>query len=889
MPAGKMRAGLRFSVTFAAVAIAGGLAAAPALAGGIQARIWRFAGTGVAGVVVPGAATNSPLDAPRAVATDYSNATRLSGSNVYVVDANHEVEEINAAGRLSVIAGTGVSGAPVPGPALGSPLGNLLGVAVNPSTGDVFVADASNNVVEEITPGGTLSIFAGGGQTMPSTASIAATGAMLRAPSGVGVDPAGDLFIADSGNNMVEKVTTSGMLSTFAGTGVPGAPTNSAVATTSKLNSPDAVAVDDLGNVDVADAGNFEVDQVNTSGDLTILAGDGQSGEPSSGANATVGPLGTPRGLGFDTNDLLYVADADNSTVWLLAGSPTQISRVFGTGVAGVALYGQVYYSPQTPLNQPSGFARALSNDDASGRLIADTGNNTIDLITSESARAPSDQGTGTVAPTVVGDATQGQTLTADPGSWIAADGFAYQWQSCAADASNCVDIPGATSYTYVPVASDVGHPIRFVVTASNTGSASAFFSPTTATSPVTGSVAPAAAVNTAPPAITGSAIQGQTLTASNGIWTGNPSSFSYQWQDCNASGGACVDIPGATSGTYTVGVTDVGLTIEVVVTATNLGGPSSARSAPTSIVAAIPGPAPTTPAAARPVTLGPVPSAGVHVSGSGRAVLSVVCPQTSAGCDASGVLTIHLPKPLDARAASVAAAHGTVLARFSGKMIASGHSALVTVRLSPTVFRRLQSLHIRRVKVTLSLSNHLTGGPAVSSTQTLYLLIPPLSAAGCADPTGQLNATSLGAVTLGATRARTQRVLPRFTVRNYHTDDFCLFGGPGVRVGYASARLLGTSPAAKQTITGTVLLALTANRLYTLRGVRPGARLAAVAHQLKLAGPVHAGLNDWYVVPGATNNGLLKVRNGVILEVGIVNKQLTNGPVAQHRLLRNF
>lgn len=89
--------------------------------------------------------------------------------------------------------------------------------------------------------------------------------------------------------------------------------------------------------------------------------------------------------------------------------------------------------------------------------------------------------------------------------------------------------------------------------------------------------------------------------------------------------------------------------------------------------------------------------------------------------------------------------------------------------------------------------------------------------------------------------------------------------------------------------LNGKIVLALTANPYYTLGGVRQGVRLATAARRLALGKRLHWGSNDWYVIAGKTSNGVLKVRHGIIWEVGIANKQLTNNRAAQLRLLRNF
>jgi hypothetical protein len=192
-----------------------------------------------------------------------------------------------------------------------------------------------------------------------------------------------------------------------------------------------------------------------------------------------------------------------------------------------------------------------------------------------------------TALPTIGGSAVQAQTLSATNGSWNGSPtAYAYQWQDCDSSGNNCTDITGATSASYVLGSGDVGDSVRVVVTATNAAGS------TSASSAQTAAVAaspPPAPSNTALPTITGTTTQGQTLSTSNGSWSGSPTSYTYQWQDCTST--TCQNISGATTttSTYTLQASDVGSTIDVTVTATNSGGSASVSSAQTSIVQAAP------------------------------------------------------------------------------------------------------------------------------------------------------------------------------------------------------------------------------------------------------------------------------------------------------------
>jgi hypothetical protein len=187
---------------------------------------------------------------------------------------------------------------------------------------------------------------------------------------------------------------------------------------------------------------------------------------------------------------------------------------------------------------------------------------------------------TNTALPVLSGNPVQGSVLSTTNGSWNGSPtSFSYQWQDCDSSGANCTSIGGATSASYTLVASDVGHTIRAVVTASNSGGSASASSAQTA---VATGLPPS---NTALPTITGTAQQGQSLTASNGSWTNSPTAFAYQWEDCNTSGAGCTSIPGATSSSYTLVAGDVGHTIRAVVTASNAAGSTPATSAATGVV----------------------------------------------------------------------------------------------------------------------------------------------------------------------------------------------------------------------------------------------------------------------------------------------------------------
>lgn len=256
-----------------------------------------------------------------------------------------------------------------------------------------------------------------------------------------------------------------------------------------------------------------------------------------------------------------------------------------------------------SPIAGANGSTYTLVDADVGSRLRVEVTATNSDGVASATSAATDVVTAGTKPantsePKISGSTVEGATLTGTSGSWtgVTPITYAFQWVRCgsdggAADGSNCSVIGGATSTTYVLGGDDVGRRMRFRVIATNSvGSTTAA---SNATQTVTAKAPTGAPVSTGEPRISGTARQGQTLTATSGSWTGAaPISFTYQWVRCGADGGRadgsnCPAVGGATRTTYTLTGSDVGARMRVRVTARNSAGTRVATSNPTSTVAA--------------------------------------------------------------------------------------------------------------------------------------------------------------------------------------------------------------------------------------------------------------------------------------------------------------
>jgi uncharacterized protein (TIGR03437 family) len=318
---------------------------------------YKFSGDG-------GAAIGASLNGPQGLAAD-------SAGRFYLADLrNHRVRRVNAAGVIATVAGNGTQGySGDNGPAAAAALNSPAAVALD-AIGNIYVADTGNNRVRKIDANGTITALAGAGVAGYSGDGGPANIATLNRPGGVAADTAGNVYISDTGNHAIRKVSAAGVISTLAGNGVPGSSGDNGPAAVALLNSPGGLAVDSAGNLYVADTANHRVRRITSGGTISTVAGNGTAGDTGDGGAATAASLNTPGAVALDSNGALLIADTFNHRVRRVAGGV--ISALAGSGTAGFA--GDGGPATAAALNQPLGVAV----DSLGNILIADTLNDRV-------------------------------------------------------------------------------------------------------------------------------------------------------------------------------------------------------------------------------------------------------------------------------------------------------------------------------------------------------------------------------------------------------------------------------------------------------------------------------------------------------------------------------
>ncbi len=236
-----------------------------------------------------------------------------SSGNVYVADTfNNLIRKITPSGVVSTLVGSsGVAGS-ANGTGIAASFNNPHGVAVD-SSGNVYVADTGNNLIRKITSGGVVTTLAGSAGVTGS-ANGTGSAASFNNPYGVSVDISGKVYVADTGNNLIRKITSGGVVSTLAGSGSVGSANGNG--SSASFNNPYGVAVDKYGKVYVADTFNNLIQEITPWGTVTTLAGSGSIG--SADGTGTSASFFSPNGVAVDAYGKVYVADSGNYLIRII-------------------------------------------------------------------------------------------------------------------------------------------------------------------------------------------------------------------------------------------------------------------------------------------------------------------------------------------------------------------------------------------------------------------------------------------------------------------------------------------------------------------------------------------------------------------------------------------
>ena len=320
--------------------------------------------------------------------------------NLYVADqANERVRVVSNAGTISTYAGNGTfrsvpDGTPPSGTVLYGPGGMAFDKA-----GNLYVSNAGGNTILKLTQNGVTKIagLGAGGFTGDNGPAL---NAILDYPLGIAADPSGNIYFADNGTNRIRKISTQGIITTFAGSGVtPGYSGDNGPAAQATLNLPTGVAIDSKGSVYFSDQGNQRVRKVTTAGVISTVAGTGVAGYNCDNCSAITSQLNYPAGIAIDSSDNLYIAEVANERIRMVTPAGV-ISTVVGNGTFGSS--GDGGPAIQSPLGGPFG----LTLDSAGNIYIGEVYSNRLRMVTRSS---------GTIA-TLAGNLNAGFSGDGGPG-----------------------------------------------------------------------------------------------------------------------------------------------------------------------------------------------------------------------------------------------------------------------------------------------------------------------------------------------------------------------------------------------------------------------------------------------------------------------------------------
>ena len=317
-----------------------------------------IAGNGIAGFSGDGGpAIAAELNQPNGIAFD-------PAGNLYIADiANSVVRKVDTAGDITTFAGNRTAGyLGDGGPATSAELFQPFSVTSD-TAGNIYIQDTGNNVIRKVDTKGIITTFAGTGTAGHAGDGGPATAARFNQNQGARFDKAGNLYVPQCGGSSVRKIDTSGNISTVAGNFTGGFSGDGGPATSAQLQCPSGVAIDDAGNLYIADDFNNRVRKVDTSGIITTIAGDGNGGFTGDGGAATAAELNLPNDVVLDAAGNLYIADSGNNAVRKI-----DTKGIISTPVGGLQNAGSA--GVNTPL--------ALTVDTAGNLYFSDSGNSAI-------------------------------------------------------------------------------------------------------------------------------------------------------------------------------------------------------------------------------------------------------------------------------------------------------------------------------------------------------------------------------------------------------------------------------------------------------------------------------------------------------------------------------